>query len=187
MKYGRLDNLPEARVAALNHLEQYLGKYPDAAEVIRELAAGDLEEVLRAYGEERYAGRITRALQQADTELSAAAVAEAIAQAVPASYEHGRLHPATRTFQALRLAVNRELEALEAALPQAKAWLLPAGKIAVISFHSLEDRIVKNFFRTSPELQSLTDKPIRPGPGEVAANPRARSAKLRAAQKQMTE
>jgi 16S rRNA (cytosine1402-N4)-methyltransferase len=182
MQYGRLVNLPPAEVAALNYLTKYLADYPDAADLIRELTLTDLAEVIRYYGEERYAGRIARALKETRGEGTAGEIAQAIANAVPAGYEHGRLHPATRTFQALRLAVNRELEALTQALPQAALLLTPGGVMAVISFHSLEDRIVKKFFRTS-QLTTLTAKPIRPGPKEIAANPRARSAKLRAVQK----
>jgi 16S rRNA (cytosine1402-N4)-methyltransferase len=105
-----------------------------------------------------------------------------------------RIHPATRTFQALRIAVNGELEQLEAALPQAIDLLGPGGRLAVISFHSLEDRIVKLFFRAEsgyggsmnekpPRLQIVTKKPIEAGPAEQQANPRARSAKLRVAER----
>jgi 16S rRNA (cytosine1402-N4)-methyltransferase len=99
---------------------------------------------------------------------------------------HGRIHPATRTFQALRIAVNQELDRLKLALPQAVALLAPGGRLAVISFHSLEDRIVKQFLRAeatgaTPRLTILTKKPVVPSAIEVARNPRARSAKLRVA------
>lgn len=182
MAYGPLTDLPPSQVPAVNHLATYLGQYPDAATIILKLAESDLAQVLRTYGEERYAGRIARALKESPAPLDASGAAQCIAAAVPGDYEQGRIHPATRTFQALRLAVNRELEVLAAALPQAIGLLAPSGKLAIISFHSLEDRIVKNFLRAAPNLMVLTKKPIRPGPEEVEANPRARSAKLRAAQ-----
>ena len=105
---------------------------------------------------------------------------------------HGKIHPATRTFQALRIAVNRELESLEAALPQAVELLAPGGRLAVIAFHSLEDRIVKLFFRAEfglwrqqrpARLQIITKKPIEAERAKRAANPRSRSAKLRIAER----
>jgi 16S rRNA (cytosine1402-N4)-methyltransferase len=108
---------------------------------------------------------------------------------------HGRIHPATRTFQALRIAVNGELDSLHEALPQAVALLKSGGRLAVISFHSLEDRIVKQFMRdesgyggsqavtTNPRLRIVTKKPVEADEGEVAHNPRSRSAKLRVAEK----
>jgi 16S rRNA (cytosine1402-N4)-methyltransferase len=109
---------------------------------------------------------------------------EIIRQAVPERYKHGRLHFATRTFQALRIAVNDELNNLKKVLPQTLEILEKNGKLAIISFHSLEDRIVKNFFRQKAKegsLKILTKKPIRPTQEEVELNPRSRSAKLRAA------
>jgi 16S rRNA (cytosine1402-N4)-methyltransferase len=183
MRYGQLQSLPESKIQALNGLAKYLEHYPDAEEIIRELTREDLANVLRTYGEERYAGRIARVLHEAPAGMVADQIADLIKRAVPAQYERGRLHPATRTFQALRLAVNRELEALEQALPQAAGLLREKGILAVISFHSLEDRIVKNFLRTVPALTVLTKKPIGPSDAECKQNPRARSAKLRAAQK----
>jgi 16S rRNA (cytosine1402-N4)-methyltransferase len=95
----------------------------------------------------------------------------------------GGPHPARRTFQALRIAVNRELEELAASLPRAVDILAPGGRVIVIAYHSLEDRIVKRFFNAVPDLEILTKKPLRPSAVEAARNPRARSAKLRAAER----
>jgi len=159
--------------------------------------------VIKEYGEERYARRIARAIVAARNAGRAPAttgeLAALVVEAVPRQERHK--HPATRTFQAIRIHVNRELEALAAGLEQALALLAPGGRLAVISFHSLEDRIVKRFMRRHsqgprpprglpvPEAQlpkgplRLVGKPIRPGEAEVAANPRARSAILRVAEK----
>lgn len=181
MAYGELKQLPLSQLQPLNWLEKKLGYPPDAADIIQFLSEGELSELIRHYGEERYASRIARALKRTPPLASAQALAQVIAGAVPATYEHGRINSATRTFQALRLAVNRELEALQAALPQAVALLHPGGVLAVISFHSLEDRIVKNFFRDHKDaLEILTIKPITATEAEKARNPRSRSAKLRA-------
>ncbi len=184
MAYGELAALPPAKVAALNALQNHRGYLPDVSDILSGLTAADLAEVIRFYGEERYAERIARALKQSLPISSAKELAHLITDAVPGSYEHGRIHPATRTFQALRIATNRELEALEVALPQALDLLLPQGVLAVISFHSLEDRIVKNFVRQHKDaLEILTKKPTRAGQAEIQRNPRSRSAKLRAARK----
>ena len=107
-----------------------------------------------------------------------------VRKAVPRYYKKGYIHPATRTFQALRIAVNRELENLKEALPQSIEILKPKGKLIVVSFHSLEDRIVKFFFKKETQnnrIKILTKKPVRPSDEELKFNPRARSAKLRAA------
>lgn len=184
MAYGKLAKLPSALLPALNALEGHLGRLPDAADILQNLAETDLGELIKFYGEERYAKRVAQAIKRRLPIATAAQLSEIVRQALPAGYERGRLHPATRTFQALRLAVNRELEALASALPQALELLLPQGVLAVISFHSLEDRIVKQFFRSRKgELEILTKKPIRASEAEVKRNPRARSAKLRAARK----
>ena len=111
---------------------------------------------------------------QTTTEL-----ADAIASTVPGKYRHGRIHPATRTFQALRIEVNQELKSLEQFIEQAPTWLKPGGKIGIISFHSLEDRIVKHRFRGSELLDVITKKPITAERDEQRENPRSRSAKLR--------
>lgn len=183
MQYGPLSDLPPSQLPALDHLTKYLGRYPNAGDIINEMAEADIEKLLRLYGEERYVGRIAHALKKNPRPSTTAQAAARIVAAVPANYEQGRIHPATRTFQALRLAVNRELEALAAALPQAVAWLSPAGILAVISFHSLEDRIVKHFLRQEKKLEGITKKPIRASGEEIRSNPRARSAKLRAARR----
>lgn len=186
MRYGTGEHLPAAYVPALNYLERKLGRLPDVADLLAGLSAAELAEVIYTYGEERFRGRIAAALKTQPYPTTSQALAEVVTQAVPGRYRHGRIHPATRTFQALRLAVNRELESLTAALPQAWARLAPKGVLAVISFHSLEDRIVKHTFRhwaTTPGETILTKKPVRAAPEEIAVNPRSRSAKLRAIRK----
>lgn len=181
MRYGLPARVP-AYLRALNRLERVLGYQPEADDIVARLPAADIAEVIRFYGEERYAGRISQAIKRAAPIRDAAALAACVTQVVPGRYRHARLHPATRTFLALRLAVNRELEALQAALPQALDMLAPRGRLAVISFHSLEDRLAKLFFRhvaRADYAQLLTKKPLQPAPSELAANSRARSAKLR--------
>jgi 16S rRNA (cytosine1402-N4)-methyltransferase len=186
MRYGDQTGLPDARLDSLNYLADRLRRLPEAVDIIRGLREEDLVEILFTYGEERFARKIARALRALPAEaLTAAQVADVIRGAVPARMRHRRLHPATKTFQALRLAVNRELEALEVALPQAVSLLAPGGMIAVISFHSLEDRIVKRFFRAATELVVVTKKPIVASEEERQKNRRSRSAKLRIAQKQL--
>ncbi len=157
-----------------------------AAEIVGTWSQGDLEKLLRNFGEERYAGRIARALVEARRVApirTTVQLRDLVAAAVPSGYEAGRIHPATRTFQALRIAVNDELEALEDVLREARGVLAPGGRIAVITFHSLEDRVVKLAFKQAGYLP-LTKKPLVPTDAEIADNPRARSAKLRVA---MTE
>ncbi len=202
MLYGDNSQLPLAQVDCLNRLAQQLGRLPDVIDLIQHLNETDLATVIYVYGEERYSRRIAAALKnQAPNLVTAAVMAEIISNAVPAAYRHHKIHPATRTFQAFRIAVNRELEVLSAALPQALDLLAPDGIIAVISFHSLEDRIVKHFFQREtrqcicppekpecvcghqPQISILTKKPVLPSAKEINSNPRARSAKLRAARK----
>lgn len=187
MRYGKSDRLPKSYIAGINQLTQRIGHFPDVIELIMGLTADQLTELISFYGEERHARRIAQAFKKMpQPPAKAAGLAQAIVQAVPARYERGRLHPATRTFQALRLAINRELEALACALPQAINLLEPAGILAVVSFHSLEDRIVKQFFRDraqARQLRLVTKKPLRARNEEVSKNPRSRSAKLRAAAK----
>ncbi|GAB4403658.1 MAG: 16S rRNA (cytosine(1402)-N(4))-methyltransferase RsmH [Anaerolineales bacterium] len=169
-----------------------------AADLVNTLPEDELAALIWRYGEEPKARPIARAIVRARPIATAGQLAEVIARAVG---RRGRIHPATRTFQALRIAVNRELDNLEAALPQAVRLLVPGGRLAVISFHSLEDRIVKTFFRNESRdcicppgipqcicghratLGIVTKKPITPSPREVSANPRARSAKLRVAER----
>lgn len=159
-----------------------------AAEIVNTYPENDLAQLIRKYGEERYARYIAAAIVRARRHariFTTDALVGVILNAVPHDYEGGRIHPATRTFQALRIAVNNELGALEAALPQAVELLRSGGRIAVISFHSLEDRIVKRFFRDNAgtKLRVITKRPIQAGEEELARNARARSAKLRVAEK----
>jgi len=145
-----------------------------------------LANLIYEFGEERYSRRIARAIvaRRADDPVRAARdLAELVRRAIPRGKSPERIDPATRTFQALRIAVNHELEALAAALERFPAVLRPGGRVAVISFHSLEDRIVKQAFRDNPSYEPLTKRPILPSDREIAANPRARSAKLRVAQR----
>ncbi len=160
-----------------------------AEKIINTWSGEAIENMLRAYGEEQFAGRIARGILQERKNkkiTTTGKLAKVVAQNVPGWYLRKRIHPATKTFQALRIAVNKELENLEKALPQAIELLKPAGKLIVISFHSLEDRIVKNFFKQKDReklLKVLTNKPLVSSWPEIKVNPRARSAKLRAAQK----
>ena len=185
MRYGGTASLPSAQVASLNRLERRLGHLPDVADILRHTSEAELAEIIYTYGEERFRGRIARALHRPPYPASSRDMAARIEKAVPRHYRTGRLHPATRTFQALRLAVNRELEALAAALPQAYDLLVPSGILAIVSFHSLEDRIVKQTFRDFRQKGAhiLTRKPISASEHELASNPRARSAKLRVLQR----
>ncbi|MGD9841172.1 MAG: 16S rRNA (cytosine(1402)-N(4))-methyltransferase RsmH [Candidatus Bipolaricaulis sp.] len=153
-----------------------------AADLVNRLPEAELARILWEYGEERYARRIARAIVQQRPLHTTTELARLVARLYPPG--HHRIHPATRTFQALRIAVNDELGALEAGLAGAVRLLAPGGVLCVISFHSLEDRIVKHFLRREAltgRLEVLTKKPLRPGEDEVGRNPRARSAKLRAA------
>ncbi|HQM38393.1 MAG TPA: 16S rRNA (cytosine(1402)-N(4))-methyltransferase RsmH [Candidatus Bipolaricaulis anaerobius] len=153
-----------------------------AADLVNRLPEAELARILWEYGEERYARRIARAIVQQRPLRTTTELARLVACLYPPGRH--RIHPATRTFQALRIAVNDELGALEAGLAGAVRLLAPGGVLCVISFHSLEDRIVKHFLRREAltgRLEVLTKKPLRPEEDEVSRNPRARSAKLRAA------
>ncbi len=181
-----------------------------AADLVNDLPENELARLLFEYGEERAARRIARAIVKARPLETTTQLAECVARVPEAGRRSvqkrrgsakGRIHPATRTFQALRIAVNRELEALESVLPQALEALAPGGRLAVIAFHSLEDRIVKRFFRLESQgclcppqqplctcghraaLVQINRKPIKPGAEELARNPRARSARLRVVEK----
>lgn len=162
-----------------------------AADLVNGLSETELADVIYQYGEERFSRRIARAIVQARTIRplqTTQELVQVIRGAVPSAYRNGRIHCATRTFQALRIAVNREIETLEPALRGAAGVLRPGGRLAVISFHSLEDRIVKHTFRALSQgedasLAVLTKKPQRPNEDECRANPRARSAKLRVAER----
>ena len=172
-----------------------------AEEVVNGYAAGDLARVLRVYGEERFATRIAAAIvreRRRERLTSTARLAELVRDAIPAAARRTGGHPAKRTFQALRIEVNGELAALEAALPAALDALAPGGRIVVLSYHSLEDRITKRALAQRARRQAPVDLPVvpadqaptlrlltrgaeRPDEAEVAANPRAASARLRAA------
>lgn len=170
-----------------------------AADLVNHLPEAELAAVIQEFGEERRARQVARAIIKARPLNTTAELAKVIAGATGS----GRpgIHPATRTFQALRLAVNRELEAIKTVLPRAVSVLAPQGRLAAISFHSLEDRLVKHFFRQESQdcicpprqpvctcghkatLRLITRHPVLPSPAEIAGNPRARSAKLRIAEK----
>ena len=154
-----------------------------AAEVINTWDEVDLANIFYTYGEERLSRRIARRIVERRPFETTTDLAETIFHAVPRSYRYGRIHPATRTFQALRIAVNQELKVLETFLTLAPDWLKPAGRLCIISFHSLEDRIVKHQFRESEKLHVITKKPIVPTETEMEQNVRSRSAKLRVAEK----
>jgi 16S rRNA (cytosine1402-N4)-methyltransferase len=174
----------------------------DARAIVNEWPEKELVTIFRRYGDERYARQIARAIirqrQKTPFERTGELV-ETIKAAIPAPARFGEGHPAKRVFQALRIAVNDELSSLEVALPAALDMLRPGGRLAVIAFHSLEDRIVKQFLRDrergctcppdfpvcicghEPELRAIQRRPVRPSEAEVAANPRSASARLRAA------
>lgn len=172
---------------------------PTAADLVNKLRTEELVKILYHYGEEKQSRRIAQAIVAARPLKTTRELAETIAKAV--GRRKGRIHPATKSFQALRIAVNDELGALEAVLPQAVELLRPGGRLAIISFHSLEDRLVKRFFRRQaqdcicppeqpvctcqhqPTLRVITRRPVRPDETEIAQNPRARSARLRVAEK----
>jgi 16S rRNA (cytosine1402-N4)-methyltransferase len=175
-----------------------------ARELVNEADERELTRIFREYGEERYARQIARAIVRRRREQPferTGELVETVKAAIPAPARFGDGHPAKRVFQALRIAVNDELGSLEAALPAAFEMLRPGGRLAVISFHSLEDRIVKRFLRArergctcppdfpvcvcghEPELRALSRRPVKPSQQELAANPRAASARLRAAVK----
>ncbi len=151
--------------------------------LLERLSAEHLADLIYQYGEERYSRRIARAIVQRRQDHpveTSADLADLVRRSVPRS-RHDRIDPATRTFQALRIAVNDELKSLEIALRRLPDCLRTGGRLAVISFHSLEDRPVKVAFRDDPRLTSLTRKPVTPSDAETAENPRSRSAKLRVA------
>ena len=174
---------------------------PTAADVIARASEADLANIIYIFGEERHSRAVARAIVAARKEAPIAttrALADIVSKVVRS--KPGEIHPATRTFQALRIFVNEELDELHLALAAAERVLKPGGRLAVVSFHSLEDRIVKNFLversksgggsrhlpeiaQAAPSFVSLTKRPVTPGDDEISANPRARSAKLRAAER----
>ncbi len=154
-----------------------------AADLINYEKEVTLADIFYKYGEERFSRRIAKNIVQKRPFQTTTDLAEVIARSVPPKYRYGKINPATRVFQALRIAVNQELESLETLLVKAPLWLKPGGIIGIISFHSLEDRIVKHGFRNHDLLEVITKKPIYPQEDEQRANPRSRSAKLRFAKK----
>lgn len=175
-----------------------------AYDIVNSFTPSELEKVIRLYGEEKMAARISRAIvrrRQASPIETTAELAALIARAMPQSMKHQKIHPATRTFQAIRIAVNRELDALASGIHAAVPALSAGGRLGVISFHSLEDRIVKHTFldlaaacvcpkdvpycicHKQAVVKVLTRKALTPSPEEIRRNPRARSAKLRVAER----
>lgn len=157
-----------------------------AAEVINSFNEKDLADIFWKYGEERFSRQIAKKITEERKKkriLTTFELVEIVKKAVPKFYERGRLHPATRVFQALRIYVNRELENLETLLKNLDKIIKNKGRVAIISFHSLEDRLVKNYFRQMAKeglVEILTKKPITPTEEEIRNNPRSRSAKMRA-------
>jgi 16S rRNA (cytosine1402-N4)-methyltransferase len=172
-----------------------------ARDVVNDYDVRDLERVIRKYGEERFARRVAQAIERARPIENTVQLAEIVREAIPAATRRTGGHPARRTFQAVRIEVNDELRQLESALPQAVDALGQGGRIAVLSYHSLEDRIVKRFFvdqskgcvcppsfpvcncGAEASLRRVTGRPIRPSEEEQARNPRAGAARLRVAEK----
>lgn len=160
--------------------------YLTAEKIINEWSEEKIEEILREYGEEKFSKKIAKAIVEIRKQgriKTTFQLIEIIKDATPSAYWRGKIHYATRSFQALRIAVNDELESIKKVLPQAISILSPGGRLVAISFHSLEDRIVKNFFASEfkkGSIKLLTKKPVTAGRDEIKINPRARSAKLRA-------
>ncbi len=161
----------------------------DASDIVNTWQEEDIANVIYGYGEERFARRIAREIVEAresEPIKTTHALVKIIENAVPSFYKRGRIHPATKTFQALRIAVNGELESLRIVLSKGFEHLRPGGRFAIISFHSLEDRIVKNFMRDRDKEETgriLNKKPITPSDEEQKSNPKSRSAKLRIIEK----
>ena len=175
-----------------------------AATIVNRYNQKDLDSIIKNFGEEKFARNIAKKIieyRKGKKIETTTELAQIIESAVPERFRKGKIHPATRTFQALRIAVNKELENLEKFIPQAIETLNPEGRLAIISFHSLEDRIVKNIFRENaggcicpkdfpqcrcgrkPKIRIITKKPIGPTAEEIIMNPRSRSAKLRVCEK----
>jgi 16S rRNA (cytosine1402-N4)-methyltransferase len=154
-----------------------------AADIVNHWDETELADIFFKYGEERLSRRIARQIVEKRPFATTTELADAIARCVPRQYRYGRIHPATRVFQSLRIAVNDELSSLENFLQRSPNWLSPSGRIVIISFHSLEDRMVKNALRSSSILRVLTKKPVTAQADELEENPRSRSAKLRIAER----
>jgi len=165
-------------------LMTYSNASTPVSDLLRSISEGELAEIIKKYSDEKFAKRIAKAIKAHQPMTTSKQLADVIAAAVPKNYERGRIHPATRTFMAIRIYANQELENLERLLKQLPAIVKPGGRTAIISFHSAEDRIVKNYFRDyakSKQMQIITKKLITATTEEQAANPRSRSAKLRVA------
>lgn len=171
MKEGPLDMRydPEAEVTA--------------AEIVNEWSEESLAKIFRIYGEEVRAAQIARVIIDTRRHTAIETTTDLANLVTTIVHAHGPIHPATKVFQALRIAVNDELGELERALPQCVDVLAIGGRLGIITFHSLEDRIVKNFFKSYPGLEIVTKRPVAPSREEIKANPRSRSAKLRVAVK----
>jgi 16S rRNA (cytosine1402-N4)-methyltransferase len=172
-----------------------------AEDLVNDLSEEDLARIIFEYGEERLSRQVARSIVQSRPVKSTRQLADIISRSIGNQYRGSHIHPATRTFQALRIEVNQELQAIKAVLPQAIRSLLPGGRLAVIAFHSLEDRLVKETFRMESRdcicppkqpictcghkavIREIIRRPIRPGEAELHENPRARSARLRIAEK----
>ena len=175
------------RASAPLDMRMDLSQEITAAEIVNHWNEVSLANLIYEYGEERFSRRIAKKIVQQRPFRTTTDLADAIASTVPGKYRHGRIHPATRTFQALRIEVNQELKSLAKFIDNAPTWLKPGGKIGIISFHSLEDRIVKHRFRNSELLEVITKKPITAQTDEQRENPRSRSAKLRFASRKAIE
>ena len=159
---------------------------PNAADLVNEMSEQELADVIFKLGEERHSRRVARAIVKGRPFRLTTELAQVVTRAIPSRTALRHIHPATRTFQALRMAVNRELECLESLLAQALGVLKPGGRVVILSFHSLEDRLVKWAFKAwqrEGRARILTRRVVRPSEAEIAANPRSRSAKLRAAER----
>jgi len=175
-----------------------------AKQIVNEYSQGELTRIIKNFGEERFASIIAKKIAEQRRLKPIETTGELVAvinEAVPEKFKYGKIHPATKTFQALRIETNKELEVLEKFVPQAIDALAPGGRLAIISFHSLEDRIVKNIFRENArgcicpadfpicqcgqtaKVRIITKKPIVPTDSEIQENPRSRSAKLRICEK----
>ena len=155
-----------------------------ARDVVNRYRQDDLANIIFRYGEEEKSRRIAKAIVEARQKKPIETAKELGDLVAKVKWRRGRIHPATKTFQAIRIETNHELENLKTGVESAIEMLNPKGRIGVISFHSLEDRMMKETFRNSPALKIITKKPIRPERKEALANPRSRSAKLRIAEKQ---
>ena len=165
-------------------------KETSAADLIEQYDEKQLADIIYQFGEERLSRRIARKIKQ-DIDNngpypSTRELAYAVAGCYPPHLRKGRIHPATRTFQALRIAVNKELESLDILLERAPDWMMPGGLFEIISFHSLEDRRVKKSFISDERLDRVTRKPIQANQEEMSMNSRSRSAKLRISQKKIS-